>query len=78
MTTPLPETLRVGVYEAYGHMLYGQFMQRVIALQEGTMSLEKADNNVFTILGFDGGHSERHQNGLVRDSSSKSHRPDLY
>ena len=42
------------------------------------MSLEQADNDVFTILGFDGGHSERYQTGLVRDSSSKSHRPDLY
>jgi len=75
---PLPESLRMGVYEAYGHAGYGQIMRRVVALQEGTMSLEQVDNDVFTVLGFDGGHSERYHAGLVRDASSKSHRPDLY
>jgi len=78
MTTPLPETLRVGVYEAYGHGGYGQFMQRVVALQEGTMSLEQADNDVFAILGYDGGKTDRYNPSPIRDSSSKSHRPDLY
>jgi len=75
MPGPLPESLRIGVYEAYGHSEYGQFMRRVVALQEGTMSLEVVDNDVFTILGFDGGHSERYHVCLVRDASSKSHRP---
>jgi len=78
MPGPLPESLRIGVYEANGHSEYGNFMRRVVALQEGTMSLEVVDNDVFTILGFDGGHSERYHVGLVRDASSKSHRPDLY
>jgi len=76
MLGPLPEILRMGVYAAYGHIGYGQFMQRVVALQEGTMSLEKADNDVFGILGYDGGES--HNQKFFRDSSSKSHRPDLY
>ena len=80
MLGPLPEILRMGVYAAYGHIGYGQFMQRVVALQEGTMSLEVVDNDVFAILGYDGG--DRGKKGTCyppfRDSSSKSHRPDLY
>jgi len=42
----LPQSLCIGVYKAYGHIGYGQFMRRVVALQEGTMSLEAADNDV--------------------------------
>ena len=70
---PLPESLRRGVYEAYPAQ-YGQFMVRVIALQEGTMSLEKADNDVFNILGYDQGPNYT----LSRTTLTKSHRPDLY
>ena len=76
---PLPESLRRGVYEAYGHNdLYSRFIRRVVALQEGTMSLEVADNDVFAILGYDGGHTDRYNVSPVRDASSKSHRPNLY
>jgi len=78
MPGPLPESLRIGVYEAYGNSGYGQFMRRVVALQEGTMSLEVADNDVFSILGYDGGWTDRYHSFPQRDASSKSHRPDLY
>ena len=73
---PLPEELRRGVYEAYGQGGdgYRKFMQRVLALQEGTMALEAVDNDVFDILGYDQGpkHSE------PRSAATKSLRPDLY
>jgi len=76
---PLPESLRMGVYEAYDTSGYGQFMRRVVALQEGTMSLEVADGDVFSILGFHGGKMDRDPGYQpFRDASSKSHRPDLY
>jgi len=78
MLDPLPEGLRRGVYEAYGSSGYGQFMRRVVALEEGTMSLEQADNDVFAILGYDGGWTDRFLSMPQRDASSKSHRPDLY
>jgi len=78
MLGPLPESLRIGVYEAYGNAGYGQFMRRVVALEEGTMSLEVADNDVFAILGYDGGWTDRYHQCPQRDASSKSHRPDLY
>jgi len=78
MPGPLPESLRIGVYEAYGNSGYGQFMRRVVALQEGTMSLEVANNDVFSILGYDGGWTDRYHSLPQRDASSKSHRPDLY
>jgi len=79
MPGPLPEGLRMGMYEAYGYCrAYGEFMRRVVALQEGTMSLEVADNDVFGILGYDGGWTDRHHSMPQRDASSKSHRPDLY
>ena len=78
MPGPLPESLRIGVYEAYGNSGYGQFMRRVVALQEGTMSLEVADNDVFSILGYDGGWTDRYHSLPQRDASSKSQRPDLY
>ena len=78
MPGPLPESLRIGVYEAYGNLGYGQFMRRVVALEEGTMSLEVADNDVFVILGYDGGLTDRYHSLPQRDASSKSHRPDLY
>ena len=73
MSRPLPESLRIGVYEAYPH-LYGSFMVRVVALHEGTMSLEQADNDVFDILGYDEGTN----NTLGRTTLTKSDRPDLY
>jgi len=76
---PLPDLLRIGVYDSYEKPLYRQFMQRVVALQEGTMSLEVADNDVFAILGYDGGKMNRDPGYQpFRDASSKSHRPDLY
>jgi len=76
---PLPQELNTGVYKAYGHAGYGQFMRRVVALEEGTMSLEEADNDVFAILGYDGGKMDRDPGYRpFRDASSKSHRPDLY
>ena len=79
MLGPLPQELNTGVYKAYGHAVYGQFMRRVVALEEGTMSLEKADNDVFAILGYDGGKMDRDPGYRpFRDSSSESHRPDLY
>ena len=79
MPGPLPEGLRMGMYEAYGYCsAYGEFMRRVVALQEGTMSLEVADNDVFGILGYDGGWTDRYHVQPQRDASSKSHRPDLY
>jgi hypothetical protein len=69
----------MGMYEAYGHCRdYSQFMRRVVALQEGTMPLEVADNDVFGILGYDGGWTDRYHTMPQRDASSKSHRPDLY
>ena len=75
----LPEGLRIRVYEAYAQSLYGQFMVRVVALQRGTMSLEKVDNDVFEILGYDGGRMDRDPGYRpFRDHTSKSHRPDLY
>jgi len=77
---PLPQELNIGVYNAYGHAGYGQFMRRVVALEEGTMSLEVVDKDVFAILGYEGGY--RGEKGTCyppfRDASSKSHRPDLY
>ena len=33
-----PPSLCIRVYEAYGHIGYGQFMRRVVALQEGTIA----------------------------------------
>ena len=78
MPGPLPESLRIGVYEAYGNSGYGQFMRRVVALQEGTMSLEVADGDVFQILGYDGGVNQKYQKYALRDTSCISHRPDLY
>ena len=75
---PLPEGLRKGVYEAYSQPSYAHFMRRTVALQEGTMSLEEVDNDVFTILGYDGGWTDRYHTMPQRDASSKSHRPDLY
>jgi len=74
MSRPLPECLRMGVYEAYGSSGYGKFMVRVVALHEGTMSLEKADNDVFDILGYDQGPNH----SLGRTTLTKSARPDLY
>ena len=74
MLDPLPEGLRRGVYEAYGSSGYGQFMRRVVALEEGTMSLEEADKDVFDILGYDQGPNYT----LSRTTLTKSHRPDLY
>ena len=78
MLGPLPQELNTGVYNAYGFTLYGQFMQRVVALEEGTMSLKEADNDVFKLLGFYGGVNIGVAPYLVRDASSKSQRPDLY
>jgi len=78
MPGPLPEGLRMGVYEAYGSSGYGQFMRRVVALQEGTMSLEQVDDDVFTILGYDDGVNVVSSPWHLRDDFSKSHRPDLY
>jgi len=79
MLGPLPQELNTGVYKAYGHAGYGQFMRRVVALEEGTMSLEEADNDVFAILGYDGGKMDRDPGYRpFRDASSESHRPDLY
>jgi len=78
MLGPLPQELNTGVYNAYGHDGYGQFMRRVVALEEGTMSLEQADNDVFAILGYEGGAKNPIANGRLRDDFSKSHRPDLY
>jgi hypothetical protein len=78
MLGPLPEALRMGVYEAYGYPGYGELMKCVVALQEGTMSLEKADDNVFRILGYEGGWTDRYHIMPQRDASSKSFRPDLY
>jgi len=76
---PLPEGLRMGMYEAYGYCRdYSEFMRYVVTLQEGTMSLEVADNYVFGILGYDGGWTDRYHTTPQRDASSKSHRPDLY
>jgi len=41
--------------------------------------LEAADNDVFSILGYDGGKMDRDPGFQpFRDTSSKSHRPDLY
>ena len=95
----LPESLRMGVYEAYGscpgfkydfintdfqvgytkstHTGYAEFMENVVALQEGTMTLEEADANVFAILGFHG-QRESATIGGPRTPLSKSRRPDLY
>ena len=70
----LPEPLRIGVYEAYEKSSYGQFMQRVVALQEGTMSLEVVDRDVFMILGYDQGPN----NNVARSATTESLRPDLY
>ena len=78
MLGPLPQELNCGVYTAYGNAGYGQFMRRVVALQEGTVSLEVVDNDVFAILGYDGGWTDRYHQCPQRDASSKSHRPDLY
>jgi len=78
MLGALPEGLRMQVYEAYGSSGYGQFMRRVVALQEGTMSLEQVDNDVFAILGYDGGVNIVSSSLPLRDYFSKSHRPDLY
>ena len=78
MLGPLPEGLRMGVYEAYGSSGYGQFMRRVVALQEDTMPLEQVDNDVFIILGYEGGAKNVMSNYRLRDEFSKSHRPDLY
>ena len=78
MPGPLPESLRMGVYEAYEKREYGQFMQRVVALQEGLISLEVAEADVFVILGYSGGVYSKTESYPVRDASSKSHRPDLY
>ena len=74
---PLPEGLRMGVYESYP-ALYGRFMMHVVALQEGTMPLKQVDNDVFTILGYDGGFHQKYGKCVVRDASCISHRPDLY
>ena len=78
MLGPLPEGLRMKVYEAYGSSGYGQFMRRVVALQEDTMPLEQVDNDVFIILGYEGGAKNVMSNYRLRDEFSKSHRPDLY
>jgi len=79
MLGPLPEVLRIGVYQSYDKRLYGQFMRCVVALQEGTISVEVADADVFTILGYDGGQMNRGPGYQPsRDASSKSNRPDLY
>ena len=78
MPGPLPEGLRKGVYEAYDKSRYGLFMRRVVALQEGTMPLGQVDNDVFGILGYDGGWTDRYHSAPQRDASSKPHRPDLY
>jgi len=76
---PLPEGLRKGVYEAYGQPTYARFMRGTVALQEGTMSLEDVDADVFSLLGFEGGKMDRDPGYQpFRDASSKSHRPDLY
>jgi hypothetical protein len=76
---PLPDLLRIGVYDSYEKRLYRQFMQRVVALQEGTMSLEKVEDDVFHILGYEGGKMDRGGGYQpTRDATSKSHRPDLY
>jgi hypothetical protein len=54
-------------------------MQCVVALQEGTMSLEKVEDDVFHILGYEGGKMDRGGGYQpTRDATSKSHRPDLY
>jgi len=76
---PLPEGLRKGVYEAYYQSAYALFMRRTVALQEGTMSLEEVDADVFSILGFEGGKMDRDPGYQpFRDASTRSHRPDLY
>jgi len=74
---PLPEGLRMAVYESYP-ALYGRFMVHVVALQEGTMPLKQVDNDVFQILGYDGGFHQKYGKYVVRDASCISHRPDLY
>ena len=76
MIGPLPESLRMGVCEAYNKTSYGRFMVCVASVQDGTMSVEDAYADVFDILGYDGG---TYDNGIVhRDRKSKSRRPDLY
>ena len=77
MLVPLPEGLRMAVYESYP-ALYGRFMMHVVALQEGTMPLKQVDDDVFTILGYDGGFHQKYGKYVVRDASCISHRPDLY
>jgi len=75
MLGPLPEGLRMGMYEAYGYCRgYSEFMRCVLALQEGTMSLEVADNGVFDIMGYDQGPNF----AMPRSAATVSHRPDLY
>jgi len=74
---PLPEGLRMAVYESYP-ALYGRFMVHVVALQEGTMPLKQVDNDVFQILGYDGGYHQKYGKYVMRDASCISHRPDLY
>ena len=77
MPGPLPEGLRMAVYESYP-ALYGRFMVHVVALQEGTMPLKQVDDDVFQILGYDGGFHQKYGKYVVRDASCISHRPDLY
>ena len=77
MPGPLPEGLRMAVYESYP-ALYGRFMVHVVALQEGTMPLKQVDNDVFQILGYDGGYHQKYGKYVMRDASCISHRPDLY
>ena len=57
MIGPLPESLRMGVCEAYNKTSYGRFMVCVARVQDGTMSVEDAYADVFDILGYDGGSS---------------------
>jgi len=76
---PLPEALRKGVYEAYSRAEYNIFMRHIVALQESTMSREEVDAGVFSMLGFTGGKMDRDPGYQpFRDTTSKSHRPDLY